>query len=108
MADSLLQRQQQFTEAVAGLLLKAFSLGFGITLGDAYRDPRCPYGSMSSKHHRRLAIDLNLFKDGTYLRDTSDHAQLGSYWESIGGIWGGHIGDGNHYAWPAYDGDTAP
>ena len=58
---------------VPRLIRKAFRLGYEVTLGDAYRDPRCPYGSKDSDHHRRLAIDLNLFKNGVYLTRTKDH-----------------------------------
>lgn len=92
--------QRQFARHVPLLLSRAFELGFEVTLGDAYRDPRCPYGSKSSRHKVRLAIDLNLFKDGEYLRKTSDHEELGTFWESLGGIWGGRFNDGNHYEWP--------
>jgi hypothetical protein len=96
----LLKRQQQFAVMVGRLLNKAHELNFAVTLGDAYRDPRCPYGSENSKHKIRLAIDLNLFLDGNYLDDTSHHQQLGEWWESVGGIWGGRFNDGNHYEWP--------
>jgi hypothetical protein len=53
-----------------------------------------------SLHRIRLAVDLNLFKDGKYLKDTDDHQELGEYWESIGGFWGGRFrnADGNHYS----------
>ena len=85
---------------VPRLLDRAHELGFEVTLGDAYRDPRCPYGSKSSRHKSRLAIDLNLFRDGVYLTATEDHTPLGLWWEEQGGIWGGRFDDGNHYEWP--------
>ena len=85
---------------VPHLIDQAHSLGFEVTLGDCYRDPRCPYGSKSSRHRSRLAIDLNLFSGGHYLRRTEDHLPLGEWWESQGGIWGGRFDDGNHYEWP--------
>lgn len=91
---------------VPKLIDKAFELGFHVTLGDAYRDPRAPYGSRSSRHRQRLAIDLNLFVEDSatgrleYQTSTQAHLHLGEYWESIGGIWGGRFGDGNHYEWP--------
>ena len=97
---SLLKKQQEFAMFVPLLIKKAHELGFEVTLGDAYRDPRAPYGSKSSRHRSRLAIDLNLFRNGRYLTETSDHAELGEWWESIGGIWGGRFNDGNHYEWP--------
>lgn len=98
---SLREKQSEFARAVPRLIDYAFSVGYEVTLGDAYRDPRAPYGSKSSKHRRRLAIDLNLFKNGVYLTTTEDHRELGEYWEKIGGIWGGRFDDGNHYEWNA-------
>lgn len=92
--------QTEFARNVAALIQQAFALGYEVTLGDAYRDPRCPYGSRSSRHRSRLAIDLNLFRDGVYLDKTEDHKPLGAWWEGQGGIWGGRFQDGNHYEWP--------
>ena len=97
---SLRKEQSEFAARVPFLILKALDIGYEVTLGDAYRDPRAPYGSPSSKHKRRLAIDINLFRDGEYLTETSDHTKLGEFWESIGGVWGGRFNDGNHYEAP--------
>ena len=83
---------------VAQLVGKAEELGYELTFGDAYRDPRCQYGQPFSLHRKRLAIDLNLFKNGSWLKKTEDHRPLGEFWESIGGSWGGRFEDGNHYS----------
>lgn len=83
---------------VADLIIKADDLGYEVTFGDAYRDPRSPYGSEVSFHHKRLAIDLNLFIGGKYLSSSEAHKPLGLWWESIGGTWGGRWDDGNHYS----------
>ena len=83
---------------IALLILHAEHLGYTLTVGDAFRDPRVPYGHPNSLHKRRLAMDLNLFKDGVYLTKDKDHEPLGLYWESIGGSWGGRFNDGNHYS----------
>ena len=93
---TLSEKQQKFTVMVALLILHAEVLGYRLTFGDAYRDPRCPYGHPKSLHRKRLAIDLNLFRDGRYLKNTEDYRPLGEYWESLGGSWGGRFGDGNH------------
>ena len=95
----LREKQSAFVRMTAKLILYASSIGYDFTYGDAYRDPRCPYGSKTSKHHDRLAVDFNLFIDGKYRRDTEAHKPLGEYWESIGGTWGGRFKnkDGNHY-----------
>ena len=95
---TLLEKQIKFSVMAAKLILKAEELGYGVTLGDAFRDSRCPYGEPQSLHKKRLAIDLNLFRDGMFLPRTEDHAQLGEWWESIGGSWGGRFKDGNHYS----------
>ena len=97
------KQQVEFMRRVPLLISKAFELGFEVTGGDLYRDTRCNYGSKSSRHRQRLAIDLNLFKDGRYIKDTYGHKDLGEWWESIGGIWGGRFDDGNHYEWPIGD-----
>lgn len=51
-------------------------------------------------HQLKLAVDLNLFKDGVYLAKSSDHLRLGIWWEaqSPDCRWGGRWGDGNHYS----------
>ena len=83
---------------VADLIVFAYDKGYELTFGDAYRDSRVTYGHPESLHRSRLAIDLNLFKDQVYLTSTDDHRELGEYWESIGGTWGGRFNDGNHYS----------
>jgi len=96
----LREKQSKFAHMVALLLLNAEQMGYEVTLGDAYRDPRCPYGHARSLHKRRLAIDLNLFMHGKYLTSTAAYEPLGEYWEGIGGAWGGRFGDGNHFSLP--------
>lgn len=105
--ETLGQKQRRFGRMVAQLLNKALEMGFEYTFGDAFRDPRVfgewgtkrsVYGATRSVHKQRLAIDLNLFKDGKYLAATEDHRPLGEWWESIGGTWGGRWNDGNHYS----------
>ena len=103
---SLGNQQRKFTKMVAELIITAYSMGYEITLGDAYRDPRVfgqvgekkGYGRSASNHKIRLAIDLNLFKDGRFLQETEDHRPLGEIWEKMGGSWGGRFNDGNHYS----------
>ena len=106
MTETLSQKQARFTLMVAKLIEHAYSLGYTITLGDAYRDPRLHgalgvrmgYGNAKSCHKLRLAIDLNLFKNGKFLQTSEAHKPLGEWWESQGGTWGGRFNDGNHYS----------
>ena len=80
---------------VALLILYAYELGYEVSFGDAWAKTG---HKKDSFHYRRLAIDLNLFLDGDYLKKTEDHKVLGLFWESIGGSWGGRFNDGNHYS----------
>lgn len=100
------EKQRAFTKMIGLLIEKIYSSGYEATFGDAYRDPRlhgemgtkAGYGAANSNHKVRLAVDLNLFKDGKYLPNTEDHQKFGEFWESMGGTWGGRFKDGNHYS----------
>ena len=100
------QKQREFTLMIAKLIVFAYERGYELTFGDAFRDPRVhgsvgekkSYSSASSNHKIRLAVDLNLFKDGKFLTSSEDHKPLGVFWESLGGSWGGRFKDGNHYS----------
>jgi hypothetical protein len=104
--ETLLQKQFRFMRMVPRLLDKAHEMGFEVTEGDAFRDPRVHgavgvkmgYGHPKSCHKIRLAIDLNLFRDGKFLDSSEVHKPLGEWWESQGGSWGGRFDDGNHYS----------
>ena len=104
------KQQELFMRLLPLLLLKAQQLGFDIRGGDLFRDPRVHgspgeaggYGHRNSCHKLKLAIDLNLFKNGEYLSATSDHQELGLWWEQQHPLcrWGGRFKnpDGNHYS----------
>lgn len=96
--ETLREKQSRFVSMVAELIQFAYSHGYELTFGDAYRDERCTYGQPFSLHRKRLAVDLNLFHNGKWLKNTKDHEPLGLFWESIGGTWGGRFNDGNHYS----------
>jgi D-alanyl-D-alanine carboxypeptidase len=100
---TLLQKEQLFAQMAAVLIQHAKTLGYEVTLGEAYRTPEQAQwnaehgkGIAHSLHMLRLAIDLNLYKDGVWLQNADDHRRLGEWWESQGGTWGGRFGDGNH------------
>jgi hypothetical protein len=117
--QTLGQKQRAFAWAFIQLQVYALKQGYEITYGDLFRDYRvhgaygekASYSAASSLHKKKLAGDLNLFKEddtgkAQFLRKTSDHAQLGAYWIKLGeanGLplkWGGDKGrsDGNHYS----------
>jgi len=93
--ETLREKQSRFTRMVAQLIEFAYMQGYELTFGDTYATTG---HKKNSNHYIRLAVDFNLFKDGKYLTDTSDHLVLGTYWESLGGAWGGRWNDGNHYS----------
>lgn len=108
---SLAEKQRVFSLLVARLILKADELGFQVSLGECYRAPETAryyaakgVGIPNSLHSLKLAIDLNLFKDGKFLTRTEDHRPLGEWWKSLSTeryitCWGGEWKtDGNHYS----------
>jgi len=106
---TLSQTQSEFAQDVAELIQYIHTSGYSCTFGDAYRDPRShgeigsktAYGAADSLHKQRLAIDLNLFKDGLYLSHTEAHRLFGDHWKGLhpDNVWGGDFTrkDGNHY-----------
>lgn len=109
------EKQELFMRLLPKLINKAHKLGFEIRGGDLFRDPRAfgrlgvnikntlgkwVYGHKSSGHKLKLAIDLNLFKFGSFMVTTEDHRELGEWWEEQHELcsWGGHFNDGNHYS----------
>ena len=106
MIETLSQKQRRFARMVGEFIPKVYGLGYEITFGDAYRDPRLHgevgaklgYGHAKSCHKVRLAIDLNLWKNGQYLTTTEAYTEIGKVWESMGGTWGGRFNDGNHFS----------
>ena len=112
MADTvkvktLSQKQREFTYMVSQLIIWAYSKGYELTFGDAWRDEETQRRmvekglsqTMKSKHLNRLAVDLNLFIQGKYTTNPDDYNPLGQYWESIGGVYGGRwkMKDANHF-----------
>lgn len=104
---TLREKQSLLVRLFADLVLWATAQGYELTFGEAWR-PKITAnayknqgrGISNSNHLRRLAIDVNLFKDGKWLTQTEDHRPLGEYWESLHTLarWGGRFGDGNHYS----------
>lgn len=107
---TLRQKQSVFARLVAQLINRALREGYEVTLGEAYRSPeeaarlaKLGKGVRNSLHTQRLAIDLNLFKNGVYLTSTEAHRPLGEWWEELSTelytcCWGGRFNDGNHYS----------
>lgn len=101
------EKQRLFSRLVAKLILQAYEMGYEVTLGEAWRSKetaehyaKIGRGIKTSLHRDRLAIDLNLFKDGRFLMQTESHRPLGEWWEDQHELcrWGGRFSDGNHYS----------
>ncbi len=113
-AQTLHSKQAQFSQLAAQLILHANELGYEVTLGEAWRsavvaDYQMKWyadhglGILHSLHLQRLAIDLELFKNGKYLTKTEDYLPLGTWWERqcADCSWGGkfkNLPDGNHFS----------
>lgn len=105
---SLGKKQEKFMRLLPRLIDKAHELGFEVRGGDLFRDPRTNgqhgekkgYSAKNSVHKLKIAIDLNLFKDGKFCKDTEDHRELGEWWKEQDSEcrWGGDFNDGNHYS----------
>lgn len=104
---TLRDKQSLFVTLVAELIRHATEQGYELTFGECYRSPeeaerlaRAGLGISRSLHCDRLAIDLNLFKDGAFQSSTEAHRPLGEWWEARHPLcqWGGHFNDGNHYS----------
>ena len=109
---TLRERQSAFTSLVARLILFGELQGYAFTFGEAYRSPEeatrlAAEGKVKairkSLHCDRLAIDLNLFKDGIWLTKSEDYTPLGEWWEAQSTVdfecaWGGRFEDGNHFS----------
>lgn len=104
------EQQRLFTRLV-GILIEytyqqGYELSFGPTLRtqvEADKNAASGAGISHSLHLISLAVDFNLFKDGKWLQETSDHVILGTYWKSLHPLcrWGGDFNpkpDGNHYS----------
>jgi hypothetical protein len=111
----LSSKQQRFTLLISRLIFWAYSKGYALTFGEAYRTPeqaalnaKKGTGIANSLHTQRLAVDLNLFiKDldsgvFQYQSDSKAYKKLGDYWKTLDPAcaWGGDFKrqDGNHFS----------
>lgn len=107
---TLREKQSIFVREIADLIQFATNEKYELTFGECWRSPEeaqrlanADKGIKNSLHTVRLAIDLLLFKDGKWLKNTEDYLILGKYWEAktrpdLQFTWGGRFGDGNHFS----------
>ena len=98
---SLSDEQAAFLLDACNLIRYATEQGFKVTGGEMFRtaEQQAIYvqtgrsKTLHSNHLRRLAIDLNFFKEGQIIWDKGILAPLGAYWESLHpkNRWGGNF-----------------
>lgn len=114
---SMSDHQWEFLKDVAKLIEFAEKNGFKLTGGELYRttpqqlmyfygrtlkevggtvelvDDRRKSHTMQSNHQRRLAIDVNIFKNGKLTYEKQELQAMGDYWESLSphNRWGGNF-----------------
>lgn len=92
------EKQEVFLRNAAKLILWAFDRGYRIRGGELLRTKEQQEiyiktgrsKTMNSRHLDKLAIDLNLIKDGKLSNDSKDYQPLGEYWMSLNpaNVWG--------------------
>lgn len=97
---SLVSEQAAFLLDASRLIQKATQMGFVVTGGELYRtaEQQAIYvkngrsKTMNSNHLKRLAIDLNFFKNGVLCYDIAALKPVGDYWEKLNSknSWGGN------------------
>lgn len=101
---SLVAEQSAFLADVARLIGYAQSIGYEVTLGEGFRtvEQQAIYVRRGlsqvqvSQHQKRLAIDLNFFRNGAWITGPNAKAALqtlGEFWEGMNkqNRWGGNF-----------------
>jgi len=98
---SLSDEQAAFLLDACKMIQYATEQGFKVTGGELFRtaEQQAIYvqtgrsKTLNSNHLKRLAIDLNFFKDGQIIWDKGILAPLGAYWETLNpkNRWGGNF-----------------
>lgn len=108
--ETLGQKQRRFLPLVSKLIDFAYAQGYQLTEGEGYRTPE--QAALNAQHHTgianslhtlRLAVDVQLFKDGVYLADAAAYEILGTFWKTLDpdACWGGDfrpLVDGDHFS----------
>lgn len=98
---SLVAEQAKFLLDVCTLIQWCTEQGWTVTGGELLRPVEMQEiyvkggrsKTMNSKHLQRLAIDLNFFRDGTYICTKEELSSIGKKWESLSpsNRWGGNF-----------------
>lgn len=102
-------KQRLFVKLVGSLIGWAYSNGYELTFGETVRsveeakkNAEDGKGITNSLHVIKLAVDLNLFKDGVYQTSWEAYTPLGTYWKTLDPLcrWGGDFKsrDADHFS----------
>lgn len=108
------EAQELFAECLGKLLIEMYTKGYKVRMGDVWgretdfnliedkvtkEKKKVRTHKIGSQHFKKLAVDINLFKNGIPLTKTEEHKIFGEYWESLNPLCRGgyRYGDGNHY-----------
>jgi hypothetical protein len=106
---TLREQQSLFVILAAQFISWVYERGYELTFSETWRSPQeaavqaaAGAGVVNSLHTQRLAIDLNLFKDGVLLTSVDDYRPLGVQWKSMNPLarWGGDFSrpDADHFS----------
>jgi hypothetical protein len=106
---TLREQQSLFVQLIGLFVGWVYEQGYELTFSEAWRSPEEAAvqaakgaGVACSLHTERLAIDLNLFKDGVLLSTADDYRPLGDQWKSMHPLarWGGDFTrvDADHFS----------
>ena len=106
---TLREQQSLFVKLTADFIQWVYASGWELTFSEAWRSPQeaavqaaAGAGIVNSLHVQRLAIDLNLFRDGALLTSVEDYLPLGVQWEGMHELarWGGRFTrpDADHFS----------
>ena len=95
------QEQESFSKDVAKLFNYLHENGYNIRIGEAERTPAQQEiylktgksKTANAMHLKRCAIDLHIFKNGSWLQNKQELQSIGDYWESLNAQnrWGGNF-----------------
>lgn len=107
---SAVERQNHFCQSVVILLDWLHKQGYQTTFGEAFRPDfvakiyaQKGMGIVDSQHCKRLAIDLNIFKNDVYLQTKEDLQFAGEFWEALSSNGLKHRWGGNYHDRPDTD-----
>lgn len=107
---TLSEKQRFFSKLLGQFLVWIYANGYEVVGGEwkrseaqAQANAASGAGISKSLHIKCLAVDLSLFINGEYQRESEPYRPLGDYWKTLDPLcrWGGDFvtrPDGNHFS----------